>query len=274
MKMLLTGVKDLDMKILNELEDVDLINVCQTNKTANEICRDQNFWLNRIMIKFSEVPLDVLNNYKDDRSWSEYYIEDLRKLLSPHPAGFSVTSHLGLALENRRLDKALILSRMTENLSINPEYGLTIIGLASDNGSVPTLEYLIKQRGMNVNVGNPLYWTSYNDQLDAVKYLVENGAEIDREDLEKRTALMAASSSGSLEIVKYLVENGAEINREDREKSTALIKAANGSLDVVKYLVENGANIDHKDKYGSSAAHTTRDSGTLKYLLSIGASIY
>jgi len=43
-KMMLTGNKDVDRKILNELEDKDLVNVCQTNKQANLLCNDQVFW--------------------------------------------------------------------------------------------------------------------------------------------------------------------------------------------------------------------------------------
>ena len=79
--MLLTGVRDLDMKILNELEDVDLVKMCQMNRAAKTICTDQNFWLNRILTKFPYLSLDILNKYKGDRTWSEYYIEDLRRSL-------------------------------------------------------------------------------------------------------------------------------------------------------------------------------------------------
>ena len=47
---MLTGVKDLDIKILNELEDKDIVSYCQTNKQADTLCQDQGFWLNRIML--------------------------------------------------------------------------------------------------------------------------------------------------------------------------------------------------------------------------------
>ena len=61
---MLTGVKDLDFKILNKLEDQDLVSVCKTNKQANKLCDDQNFWLQRIMIKFPYLSLSILKKYK------------------------------------------------------------------------------------------------------------------------------------------------------------------------------------------------------------------
>ena len=79
--MLLTGNKDVDFKILGELDDKDLIKMCNINKEAMQLCNNnQNFWLNRILIKFPYLKLDVLNKYKNDRLWSEYYINDLRKI--------------------------------------------------------------------------------------------------------------------------------------------------------------------------------------------------
>ena len=53
--MLLTGNKDVDFKILSELEDKDLIKMCNINKEAMKICNNnQNFWLNRILLKFPD----------------------------------------------------------------------------------------------------------------------------------------------------------------------------------------------------------------------------
>ena len=87
--MLLTGVKDLNFRILNELDDIDLVNICQTNKAADKICTDQKFWLNRIMIKFPYLS-NIINKYKGDRTWSEYYIDDLIKVNPYDPYALNV----------------------------------------------------------------------------------------------------------------------------------------------------------------------------------------
>ncbi len=40
--MKLTGNKDVDRKILNNLEDKDLVKFCLVDKKANTLCNDQN----------------------------------------------------------------------------------------------------------------------------------------------------------------------------------------------------------------------------------------
>ena len=52
---MLTGNKNIDIKILNELEDVDLVKFCQVNKQVNSICNDQVFWMNRVFNRFGYV---------------------------------------------------------------------------------------------------------------------------------------------------------------------------------------------------------------------------
>ncbi|PCI09756.1 MAG: hypothetical protein COB73_04925, partial [Flavobacteriaceae bacterium] len=51
--------------------------------------------------------------------------------------------------------------------------------------------------------------------------------------------LIRASIDGDLEIVKFLVEQGANINYQNNYGWTALISASrNGHLEIVKFLVE------------------------------------
>jgi ankyrin repeat protein len=54
-------------------------------------------------------------------------------------------------------------------------------------------------------------------------------------------SLHIASENSRLDIVKYLVDQGVNMEAVDNEDSTSLHYAAmNGHLDVVKYLVEQG----------------------------------
>ena len=98
--------QDVDFKILNELEDKDLVSYCKLNKAAETLCNDQGFWLNRIRLKFPYLGLNVLNKHKQG-SWSEYYI-DLRKINLSN----NVNQTLIDGAKNGRLDHVIISMNM------------------------------------------------------------------------------------------------------------------------------------------------------------------
>ena len=69
--------------------------------------------------------------------------------------------------------------------------------------------------------------------------------------LEK--GLIICTSEGLNKLVKYLVENGADVNAKDKYGQTALINAVKiGNLEILKYLVENGAYVNEKDEDNQS----------------------
>lgn len=80
--------------------------------------------------------------------------------------------------------------------------------------------------------------------LDLIKSLIEQGADIEAKNNDGRTALMWACENGAIEVVSFLIRKGANINEKDNQGLTALCAAAqNGHFPIVKLLVENGANI-------------------------------
>ena len=48
-----------------------------------------------------------------------------------------------------------------------------------------------------------------------MEYLVEKGANINKENKDGETPLFMAINSGNNELVKYLVKQGADISKED-----------------------------------------------------------
>lgn len=90
--------------------------------------------------------------------------------------------------------------------------------------------------------------------LDAVSHLIGRGADLNYQDNQGRTALMAAAENGRLEIVKLLISKNPQVNTKDKEGKTALILALqNGHLDVIEALVKGGADVDTKDNSGRTA---------------------
>ena len=76
------------------------------------------------------------------------------------------------------------------------------------------------------------------------------------------TPLMWASRLGHLDVVKYLVEEGADIDAafsgDNLGQSSLHIASHNGRIDVVKHLVANGARLDLKDPRGQTALDAAR----------------
>ena len=72
-----TKNKNVDMKILNELNDRDLLSVCKSNKYADSLCSGETLWMNRILKKYGRylgTAPEIKNKYMKDSSWKQYYI--------------------------------------------------------------------------------------------------------------------------------------------------------------------------------------------------------
>lgn len=72
----LTGIKDTDLKIIQELTDNELNKVCQVNKYVNPLCNEERFWLQRILIHFKMLNSQEVNKMKSffGFSYKELYI--------------------------------------------------------------------------------------------------------------------------------------------------------------------------------------------------------
>jgi hypothetical protein len=76
--MAFTGIKDTDFLILNQLSDYELGKVCQVNKYAEKLCKDDTFWLNRI----SQNVHDSIN--KNFEIYSKY-VKGLKRNTDKYP---------------------------------------------------------------------------------------------------------------------------------------------------------------------------------------------
>ncbi len=92
-----------------------------------------------------------------------------------------------------------------------------------------------------------LAWSVYYEKTDKIKYLLEDGVDINyfKEDLYNfYPVIFLAAANNNLKMVEFLVENGADIDKQSRYGHTATSVAAFwGYLDIVKYLAEQGADL-------------------------------
>jgi len=114
----------------------------------------------------------------------------------------------------------------------------------------------------------PLLLAAEVNNLDAVKALLESGADPSIPTEKGTTPLILAAGAGTdvlrprspeeramaVETAKYLVEHGADVNAAGEYGWTALHAAAyQGLNDVVAFLVSKGAKPDTKDGFGQTA---------------------
>jgi ankyrin repeat protein/L-ascorbate metabolism protein UlaG (beta-lactamase superfamily) len=93
-------------------------------------------------------------------------------------------------------------------------------------------------------------------QLDAVKFLLDNGADPDARNTANQSPLLYAAYMNFVEIVELLIDKGAPFYYWDTRQYTPLHFAARqGSVDVVKLLVEKGAKFDEPGFMGRTPLH-------------------
>jgi ankyrin repeat protein len=182
--------------------------------------------------------------------------------------------------------------------------------LGAESGNIRICELLIKAGGAvntrGANGATALEFAAMNGQIDAVKYLVDHGADlrtagppalflaawrnyegIVRFLLEKKvnpnyhgdeqglTPLCAAAQEGLSGMTKILLTSGAEINATNNFGRTTLSLACSmGRLPVAQYLVEKGANVNSQDIEGLTPlmlAISSGQAGLVDLLLQNGA---
>ena len=118
----------------------------------------------------------------------------------------------------------------------------TLLMLASFNGHTELVELLIA-KGSNVNLRDgvsrsALMYASTGPFAPTVNILLKAGAEPNMtDDGQNWTPAMMAAAEGQLEVLKVLVKNGADLEMVDVDGESPLYFAkSNGHSEVVKYI--------------------------------------
>ena len=140
---------------------------------------------------------------------------------------------------------------------------------------IPIVIVIIVMNSINAKNGygyTALIDASKNGDLEKVKLLIENGANIEVKDNKGDTALILASYCRRLEIIKYLVEKGANINATNDNGRTALMWASIWrDLEMVKLLIEIGADVNIKNNYGKTVLDLAKTKEIKELLKKSGA---
>jgi hypothetical protein len=97
-----------------------------------------------------------------------------------------------------------------------------MINAIQKNDMDTVVKYL--ERGVDPNYANykPIIWAAAYNNVEMIKVLLKHGADINATTSSGETALMIGSMQGSYEAVKFLIENNADVNLVDDENKDAM----------------------------------------------------
>ncbi|KAK2766808.1 hypothetical protein FQN54_006122 [Arachnomyces sp. PD_36] len=158
----------------------------------------------------------------------------------------------------------------------------TPLHFAAREGQPEMVRFLLEE-GAQVdsrcsNGSTPLILSSSEGQYEATKALIERGASIEEENGDLQPAIHVALRRKHLNIVQLLLDSGAPIDSPGTEKRwTPLHHAAHlGLVDMIDMLLERGARTDVLDSTGCLALHRaahSRQIESLQLLIKRGAVI-
>ncbi len=138
---------------------------------------------------------------------------------------------------------------------------------AAEQGNLVALdEFLVGSQWVNSRTAcqwTPLMKAALNGHPEAVRKLLDKGAQVELVDKGGYSAMMLAASNGHVEVLRLLLDHGADIDRvEQTQGMTALIWAAQrGQADTVRLLLERGADPAIRDAEGRTARDRALEEG-------------
>lgn len=133
---------------------------------------------------------------------------------------------------------------------------------------------------IDTNFRTPLHIAAEYNQPKAIRLLVNNGADIEKEMPGGLTSLHISTLVESIESVDTLIELGANIDKVDDHGYSSLHMAAEyGNVDIIKLLISNNAddsllNQDRMTPLCVAIYHDQEESASLLYNLDNSVSSY
>ena len=169
------------------------------------------------------------------------------------------------AIQRKRLSAAKMLLEAGADPNIPAYENKTALSWAAAEGSEESIELLLKQPRIELDIPDkfgqtPLQRASDAGHTKCIRMLLDNGADVKHADNEGRTALSLAATKGHKVVAKLLLKQKAEINAQDKKGNTPLALAAEKNHDaVVRFLLESGANADLADEDEETPFEKARD---------------
>ena len=146
---------------------------------------------------------------------------------------------------------------------------------AAKNGQLEHLKQEVKNKehieALDAELRTPLYLAVKFKQLEAAKFLISVGADVNSRNLQMEAPpLFVAAQNNDVAMIKLLIQNHASIEKGNVDGVTPLIQAAwqaeHPDTTGAEELLAAGAKISATDNAGYTAAHLAAQSGRLTFL--------
>lgn len=155
---------------------------------------------------------------------------------------------------------------------ISQSDGTTPLHLAVRLSYKEIVDALLKKSGINVNVkdryNNSCLWHSLaSGAYQTASALLAKGANANEVGPDGTTILHRTVKQLDLQATKFLLENGSAINQVNQNKESALhyCCATKNKSEVLQALIEAGADVAVQNNLGQTPAHVALSSGQVPY---------
>ena len=163
---------------------------------------------------------------------------------------------LMISINNSQTETARLLIEKGAEVNAFTNIKETPLSFAIEKCNAQLVNLLI-EKGADINIKTkieqkPLLIAATKGCEDVMAILNENGIDIEQaNETDSTTALMKAAKFGHYESVKFLLENGAQVDKKNRQGNSAIMFAVqNGHLDIMQLLLDKGADVNDKNILG------------------------
>ena len=122
----------------------------------------------------------------------------------------------------------------------------------------------------------PIHIAVYAGNIELLRFLLDNGGNVDIEDHMKCTPLHEAAKYGRTECALLLLQRGADINRKGYYDQTPIYYRI-GDAEFVRFAIEHGASVIARDSHNGTPLHGAvklRRLDVVRVLIEHGADIH
>jgi ankyrin repeat protein len=152
--------------------------------------------------------------------------------------------------------------------------GNSIAFYAADKENIQFMKYLA-EKGVLLDPRDKYGYRPSSLSDTVIRYLVMNGADVNRADTWGETYLEEALKRNSFELAAWLIDKGADVNYKRRGDEPMLFSLVDkDNLDAIRILVENHADVNCTNRWGVfliEYAQEHASQGVVDYLRTKGA---